>query len=58
MEAARSSETLVSYHNTSRHHNPEDLDVIFTTVKTSNFVTNYYDRAALQHNFHHWPLID
>jgi len=29
MEAARFSETLFSYHNTTRHHNPEDLDVKF-----------------------------
>jgi hypothetical protein len=26
MEAARSSETLVSYRNPTRRHNPEDLD--------------------------------
>jgi hypothetical protein len=27
MEAARSSETLISYHNTRRRHSPEDLDL-------------------------------
>jgi hypothetical protein len=27
MEAAQSSETLISYHNTTQHHNPENLDL-------------------------------
>jgi hypothetical protein len=38
MESAGSFETLVSFHNTTRRYNPEDLD--FTAVKTSNIAQN------------------
>jgi hypothetical protein len=27
-EEAKSSEMVVSYHNTTRRHNPEDLDIV------------------------------
>jgi hypothetical protein len=35
MEAARSSKTLVSYHNTTQHHNPEEL--ILNVYCSENF---------------------
>jgi len=36
----RTSEMLVSYHNTKWHHNPEALDLIFTTAKTLNLASS------------------
>jgi len=41
MDAERTSETMVSYHNTSWRHNPEDLDLMyFMDCKLSHSILN------------------
>jgi hypothetical protein len=38
MEAVRSFKCWCSYRNVTQCHKPEDMDLIFTAVKTSNLV--------------------
>jgi hypothetical protein len=42
MEAARSSEMVVSYHNKTGLHNPEDLDLKMEAAWSSETLVSYH----------------
>jgi hypothetical protein len=60
MEAARTSETLVNFYQTTRCYNPEDSNLqgvttqnttidVFSAVRTTNFYNSILSRVNLTH---------
>jgi hypothetical protein len=46
MQTVRSSETLVSYHNTTRHHNSEDYDL---NLHRSENLKSHFFASSISH---------
>jgi len=52
MEAARTHETLLSYHNTARRHNPEDVDLKHHGCETcKTYLFHYFQLHIISWDF-------
>jgi len=54
MDAASSSETLVSYRNTTRRHNPEDLKLNLSNIIEVHQINAHRSRYGMQHAWGKW----